>query len=155
MCENCASVEHDTNGCKSEMAECCHCGGNHRSYSKICKEDKYQSEILQTVGRNKLLRRDAIEVIKGRYPNRKVMYSEMVAKQLRENKRNVVTGNEGLQRRGELQQRADEDVAMEEESIGAKRASSSNVSSGKTKRKAKAKSTDGRGMTEKVTLRKR
>jgi len=79
ICGKCAVTGHKTNECTSDNIKCYHCGESHFSWNRKCPENIFQCEVTKLQTKEKMSRRDAIQTVSQRYPDRKTAYARRVA----------------------------------------------------------------------------
>jgi len=78
VCGKCAASGHQSNECTSDTAKCYHCAEAHFSWNKKCPENVFQSEVTKLQSKEKMSRRDAIQAVSRRFPERKTTYARRV-----------------------------------------------------------------------------
>jgi len=74
-CGRCGRTGHGTSSCSEEAPSCYHCSGNHVAWNRKCSEHVFQAEVIKTQKKEKLSRREAIRVVRDRYPDRRTSFA--------------------------------------------------------------------------------
>lgn len=78
-CGKCSEEGHEIANCEATEMKCWHCEGDHGTGSRMCKEYKYQEEILAVQSKERVTRQQAVLIFEQRNPQYKTMnYSEAV-----------------------------------------------------------------------------
>jgi len=77
ICGKCATPGHITANCQAAVAKCVHCEESHYAWNSKCKENIFQAEVTKTQTKEKISRRDAVAIVRRRFPDRKTPFSGM------------------------------------------------------------------------------
>ena len=74
-CGKCARDGHEIVHCTQNEARCYHCDGHHTSFNRKCQEYIFQAEVKNIQRKKRVSRREAIIIVKNRYPQKKTTYA--------------------------------------------------------------------------------
>ena len=64
----------------AKQIKCYHCAEDHFAWSARCRQNIFQSELAHAMAKQRLYRRDAVEVVKRRYPDRVTSYASALSR---------------------------------------------------------------------------
>ena len=73
-CGKCARDGHEIVNCTQNEARCYHCDGQHTSFNRKCQEYIFHAEVKNIQQKKRVSRREAIMIVKDRYPQIKTTY---------------------------------------------------------------------------------
>ena len=80
VCGKCISVGYFSGDCTSETIKCYHYAEDHFALSARCRQNIFQFEVAQVMAKQRMQGRDAVEVVKRRYPDRVTSYASALSR---------------------------------------------------------------------------